>query len=110
LCICYAIRAFHISGPAEIAEGKLRTPHQRRSENYKSEKFVEADQSDLPSPVPPAKIFLFAFHPNHVISIAVSFLPKRGARDRHGRWERDAVDANARWTKRADADGEVVWF
>ena len=34
----------------------------------------------------------------------------RGAfRDRHGRWVRDAVDANALLTNSADADGEVVW-
>ena len=57
-------------------------------------------------------------------------LSHRGAyRDRHGRWERDAVDAaalgvcvmagqadkpvsnrTACWTKDAEADGEVVWF
>jgi hypothetical protein len=36
--------------------------------------------------------------------------PMRGAfRDRHGRWVRDAVDANALLTNSADADGEVVW-
>jgi len=36
--------------------------------------------------------------------------PKRGAlRDRHGRWQRDAVDAMARETSEARADGEGVW-
>ena len=41
--------------------------------------------------------------------------PRRGAaRDRHGRWERDAMDAAASGaiiapTNDADADGEVVW-
>ena len=34
----------------------------------------------------------------------------RGAlRDRHERWERDAVDAIAAQTSAASADGEVVW-
>jgi hypothetical protein len=34
----------------------------------------------------------------------------RGAfRDRHGRWARDAVDADALLTNSAEADGEVVW-
>ena len=34
----------------------------------------------------------------------------RGAfRDRHGRWERDAVDAVVRETSAREADGEVVW-
>jgi len=44
------------------------------------------------------------------ISIAVSF-PRRGAaRDRHGRWERDAVDATGASDESAYvADGEVVW-
>jgi hypothetical protein len=37
--------------------------------------------------------------------------PMRGAfRDRHGRWARDAVDADALLTNSADVDGEVVWF
>ena len=36
--------------------------------------------------------------------------PSRGAfRDRHGRWARDAVDADGALTKALEADGEVVW-
>jgi hypothetical protein len=34
---------------------------------------------------------------------------KRGARDRHERWMRNAMDANALLTNSAQADGEVVW-
>jgi hypothetical protein len=30
-------------------------------------------------------------------------------RDRHGRWVREAVDADVPLTNGADADGEVVW-
>ena len=42
------------------------------------------------------------------ISIAVP--SHRGAfRDRHGRWERDAVDADVLTTNGTEADGEVVW-
>jgi hypothetical protein len=38
-------------------------------------------------------------------------VPARGAfRERHGRRGGDAVDAAARETGDADADGEVVWF
>ena len=37
-------------------------------------------------------------------------VPTRGAlRGRHGRWARDAVDADALVTNGAHADGEVVW-
>jgi hypothetical protein len=37
-------------------------------------------------------------------------VPAGGAyRDRHGRWVRDAMDAAARETRRAGADGEAVW-
>src|SRR5436189_4967389 len=38
-------------------------------------------------------------------------VPKEGRCARHQRGARDAVDAvGARWTNRADAYGEVVWF
>jgi hypothetical protein len=43
-------------------------------------------------------------------SISVAVPAHRGAfRDRHKRWARDAVDADALLTNGADADGEVVW-
>jgi len=36
--------------------------------------------------------------------------PHQGAlRDRHERWERDAVDAAVSQDERHNADGEVVW-
>jgi hypothetical protein len=36
--------------------------------------------------------------------------PQRGAlRDRHECWARDAMDAKARATSAAEADGQVVW-
>src|SRR5215475_10788926 len=37
-------------------------------------------------------------------------VPTRGAhRDRHGRWERDAMDAVGARDERGRADGEIVW-
>src|ERR1700680_2206546 len=79
-------------------------------------------------PAPFAKIFLFRPDANHFISLDV--LSHRGAfRDRHGRWERDAVDARASgapWQSQGEmnlvsdqpacetigalADGKAVWF
>jgi hypothetical protein len=42
--------------------------------------------------------------------ISLAVLSHRGAfRDRHGRWERDAVDVAVSLTNDTDADGEVVW-
>jgi len=71
----------------------------------------------------------FCLSLRQISSLSRIVLSCRGAyRDRHGRWERDAVDAaalgaherlqggfsrersQARWTKDAEADGEVVWF
>src|SRR6266404_1411485 len=52
-----------------------------------------AEQRDATCPDLVAKIFLFSPHPNHR-HIYRRLVPSRGAaRDRHGRWERDAVDA-----------------
>ena len=34
---------------------------------------------------------------------------RRGVGHRHGRWVRDAMDADALLTNSAEADGEVVW-
>jgi len=89
--------------------------------------FVEPIQSDLPCPVPFAKIFPFRPDPNQMHIQTVS--THRGAfRDRHGRWERDAVDARAsgaQWQSQGEmnlvsgqlackmigalADGKAVW-
>jgi len=71
----------------------------------------------------------FVWRLTQITSLIRPVLSHRGAfRDRHGRWERDAVDAaalgaherlqggfsrersQACWTKDAEADGEVVWF
>src|SRR6202012_3206216 len=35
--------------------------------------------------------------------------PGGAFRDRHGRWERDAMDASVRLDEARDADGETVW-
>jgi hypothetical protein len=60
----------------------------------RSGRFVEPDQRDLGGPVLFAKIFPFTADPNQLYIPSV--LSHRGAfRDRHGRRERDAVDAAA---------------
>jgi hypothetical protein len=62
-------------------------------------------------PVQPLSQKDFCFQPIQIISLfsAVS-CPLGGAyRDRHERWARDAVDADALLTNSAEADGEVVW-
>jgi hypothetical protein len=53
----------------------------------------------------------FAFHRRQISGFSAAIpLPARGAlRDRHERWVRNAMDATARETRRAKADGEVVW-
>jgi hypothetical protein len=40
---------------------------------------------------------------------AVPSSPRGALRDRHERWERDAVDAEVSLTSDTNADGEVVW-
>jgi hypothetical protein len=40
---------------------------------------------------------------------ARSALTRGAYRDRHGRWARNAMDADALLTNSADADGEIVW-
>jgi hypothetical protein len=57
----------------------------------------------------PKKFFPSRFTQITAISSAVP-RPSRGAfRDRHGRWVRDAVDADGASDESANADGEVVW-
>src|SRR5260370_31091429 len=96
----------------------LNPPARRR-------KIPEADQADLPSPDPFAKIFLFPLYPNHLY-IHRHPVPQRGVGHRHERW------GGMRWTRQrprargiagrnlrerspgaqtngAVADGEVVW-
>src|ERR1700730_1442093 len=70
--------------------------------------FVEANQSDLPSPVLLEKIFRFAADPNH-FHIPRHPVPQRGvsrpSRTRDGmRWTRVVL-----LTRALPADGEVVW-
>jgi hypothetical protein len=68
------------------------------------------EQRDATCPDITAKIFLFAFHPNHFISLAVSF-PKEGRLaivtdvGNEMQWTRAALLTSAR----SFADGEVVW-
>ena len=56
--------------------------------------------SFLRSPALSAKKYRFALAPNHSYKPRRP-VPQRGARDRHGRWERDAMDAKARSTMRS---------
>jgi hypothetical protein len=72
------------------------------------QRFLECDQTDLGCPVLIAKTFPFSLDANHFISAAVS--SHAGALAIVTNAGRDAVDAVARLTKRADADDEVVWF
>jgi hypothetical protein len=60
-------------------------------------------------PAPFEKIFCFSEHPNQLYSLAIPSHTKGAFRDRHERWVRDAVDADAPLTNGAEADGEVVW-
>jgi hypothetical protein len=51
-----------------------------------------------------------AFHPAQISGyLAPSGSHKRAFRDRHERWERDAMDAAARETSVAAAYDQVVW-
>ena len=55
--------------------------------------------SEMVCPAPFAKIFCLAPDPNHFTD-SPRPVPQRAFRDRHGRWERDAVDAAALGTRR----------
>src|SRR5260370_36285026 len=71
--------------------------------------FRERNHADLGCPDRRTKTFFFLKIRNHGHLAAVP-LPARGAlRDRHERWVRDAMDAVARETNVASADGEAVW-
>ena len=51
-----------------------------------------------------------AVTPKSAADFALSLPHQEGAlRDRHERWERDAVDAEVSLTSDTNADGEVVW-
>jgi hypothetical protein len=63
------------------------TPRARTAE------FVEADQCDLPCPVPFPKIIPFPPDPNQNYNPRRPALSRGAFRDRHGRWARDAMDA-----------------
>jgi hypothetical protein len=89
--------------------GAARTSPRGQNLVASKEKKATGGQGDATRPVALAKIFPFAVDPNHFISLAVSFSQRGAARDRHGRWERDAVDAIGASDESADADGEVVW-
>ena len=52
------------------------------------------EQRDATCPVLTVKIFLFSATPNHRHIYGRLVLSRGAARDRHGRWERDAVDAD----------------
>jgi hypothetical protein len=76
--------------------------------------FLETDQHICPTgkspiscPAPQRKIFRFPRRANQLYNSPVS--PTEGALRNviNAGW--DAVDADARLTKRAEADGEVVW-
>ncbi len=63
--------------------------------------FLEPIQPDLGGPVFLAKTFRFPSHPNHLFFVRPS-RPTRGAyRDRHGRWVRDAMNAEGARTNGA---------
>jgi hypothetical protein len=52
----------------------------------------------------------FAFLAAKISSMSRAVLhSSEGRTRRHGRWVRNAMDAAARETKRAGADGEAVW-
>jgi hypothetical protein len=71
--------------------------------------FLEPFQRDLHCPVVIVKRFRFAFHPNQTYNFRIPHSQEGRFRDRHGRWERDAMDAISQQTSDDIADGEVVW-
>jgi hypothetical protein len=89
----------------------LRGAHLLAAKNPVAQKKKKraSEQGDATCPDASAKIFPFSPNPNHLITRPVSFL-KRGALaivtdvGNGMRWT-----WAARLTKRADADGEVVW-
>src|SRR5262249_43020681 len=58
---------------------------------------------------PAAKIFVFRFSEKYDCLRASRSRPRGALRDRHERWERDAMDVSARRTSASDADGQAVW-
>ena len=69
----------------------------------------EGGRSDLPV-VPMCRIPTgIAVDPKSEGSSASPALARGALRDRHGRWERDAMDAICHETNDNIADGEVVW-
>jgi hypothetical protein len=69
---------------------------------------VLCNQRDLPSPALSAKIIRFRL--TQISDLVPPSRSQQGAfRDRHGRRERDAVDAMVLQTNGTEADGEVVW-
>ena len=68
--------------------------HLRQKPIAPKAEFIEAFQSDSICPVLLEKIFHFARRANQLYKPAPSCLTRGAARDRHGRRERDAVDAS----------------
>jgi hypothetical protein len=71
-------------------------------------RFVEADQRDLPNPVPSHKNISLNTSGKSGALVRAS-RPERGALRNVINAGRDAVDADALLTNSAEADGEVVW-
>jgi hypothetical protein len=61
-------------------------------------RFRERFQADLGCPVPRKKIFRFSLSPNQWLCVPCPAFTRGALRDRHERWERDAMDASARKT------------
>src|SRR5260370_31555421 len=72
------------------------------------EKNLLWDQCDSTSPVPSAKRFPFSLDPNHIYKSRHP-VPGGAYRDRHGRRERDAVDAAALGARRDGRAGSLIW-
>jgi hypothetical protein len=61
-------------------------------------RFRERFQADLGCPVAREKIFRFSLSPNQWLCVPCPAFTRGALRDRHERWERDAMDASARKT------------
>jgi hypothetical protein len=69
-----------------------------------------AHTSDLPDVSSATRKNISVFRKCNSVYIIVHPAAVRGAlRDRHGRWQRDAMDALGRKTSDTDADGKTVW-
>jgi hypothetical protein len=104
-----------ISDSADIQVGAVAVLRERNSQIHTHGPHYCALQGCLTGksvnscPAPPEKIFRFARRANHLYNLAPSRPTQRGVSRSSQTLGGDAVDADARWTSDATADGKAVW-